>query len=136
MEKDQSVITEFLKPIPSPFSEIAEKIIGLITGNYENLDYAIKWKRLTFGANNDFHHWLFAIQPAKSSIGIVFHFGGLLEDKNQVFIKGESIFLRKLEFKTPESVDWDTIQYFIEQALPKLDYFKANWKELNKTFKQ
>jgi hypothetical protein len=132
MNENQAVVLEFLKPISSPNIEIAKKIIDMIISNYKDLDYAIKWKRLTFGINQDFHHWLFAIQPTKNSIGIVFHFGGLLEDKNQVFIKGESIFLRKLEFKSIENIDWQTIEYFIEQALSKLDYFKANWKELNK----
>ena len=132
MDKNKTVVAEFLKSIDTPYLEVAEKIIDMIIVNYKNLDYAIKWKRLTFGVNRDFHYWLFAIQPTKNSVGIVFHFGGLLEDKNQIFMKGESIFLRKLEYKSLESVDWNTIDYFIEQALSKLDYFKVNWKELNK----
>lgn len=132
MNKYQPVVLEFLKPIHDPHLEIAQTIIDMILVNYKELDYAIKWKRLTFGINQDFHHWLFAIQPTKNSIGIVFHFGGLLEDENKVFSKGESNFLRKLEFRTVDAVDWKTIEYFIEQAVLKLPYFKANWKELNK----
>lgn len=132
MNDNQTFVFNFLKPISSPNKDIAEIIIDMIISNYKDLDYAIKWKRLTFGKNQDFHHWLFAIQPTKNSIEIVFHFGGLLEDKNQLFIKGESIFLRKLEFKNIENIDWQTINYFIEQALSKVEYFKANWKELNK----
>jgi len=132
MDNNRFVITEFLKTIRSPYLEVAEKIIDMIIVRYKDLDYAIKWKRLTFAINRDFHYWLFAIQPTKNSVGIVFHFGGILEDKNRIFIKGESIFLRKLEYKSLESIDWNTIEYFIEQALSKLDYFKANWKELNK----
>jgi len=132
MNEKQTVVREFLKAVPNPFLEIAEKIIDLIINQYKELDYAIKWKKLTFAVHQDFHHWLFAIQHTKNSIGIVFHFGGLLEDKDQVFIKGESIFFRKLEFKRVEDIDSKTIENFIVQALSKLDYFKNNWKELNK----
>ncbi len=131
MYKDRKKIIDFLKPIPAPLSEIAEKIIHLIIANYKDLKFAIKWKKLTFGINHDFHHWLFAIQATKKNIGIVFHFGGLLEDKDQVFIKGESMFMRKLEFNSMQAIDWNIIACFIDQAMSRLEFFKANWKELN-----
>lgn len=135
MVNDRSVITEFLEPVPNPLRETAEKIILGITENFKELDYAVKWHQLTFGINRDFHHWICAVRPSQKSIGLVFHFGGLLEDKDQLFLKGESIFFRKLEYKDPESVDFQAIEYFIKQALSRLDYFKANWKELNRNKK-
>jgi hypothetical protein len=130
--KNNSIISEFLEPVREPLSEVAGKIIKPIIVSYRDLDFAIKWKRLTFAVNQDFHHWLFAVQVTKNSIGIVFHFGGLLEDENSVFIKGKSPFLRKLEFNCIEAVDWEMIDYFIEQSLLKLEYFKLNWEKLNK----
>lgn len=94
----------------------------------------IKWGRLTYGLAGDYHHWICGIAPTKKNINLVFHFGGILNDKHKYFIIGDSFFLRKLEYSSPD-VDQKVIQDFVRQALGRLEYFKNNWKDLNKKSK-
>lgn len=132
METQQTAKMEFLNSVDDALKPIANTLIDSLIHNNPNFDFAIKWKRLTFALNHDFHHWLCAVQSMKKSIGLVFHFGGLLDDPNKFFIKGESRFLRKIEYKSIEEIDTSSIQFFIDQAIGRLEYFKANWRELNK----
>lgn len=48
---------------------------------------------------------------------------------------GGSFFLRKLNYSAINDVDKEVIRDFIKQAINKLEYFKNNWKELNKKSK-
>lgn len=132
MEKLDSIAEEFMEKVPTDLKPIARRLFEYIKSHNAELTYAIKWKRLTFGLNQDFHHWLCAIQHTKKYISLVFHFGGLLDDPSNTFIKGESRFLRKIEYNSIEGIDYSVIQIFINQAAEQLEYFKAHWKELNK----
>jgi hypothetical protein len=40
-----------------------------------------------------------------------------------------------LEYSTANDIDEKVIKDFVRQAIKKLDYFKLNWKELNKQSK-
>jgi hypothetical protein len=75
------------------------------------------------------------VDVLKDSVALVFHYGGLLEDRFRVFKSGASIFLRKIEFKDIADVNDKCIADYVKQAIAKRDYFIANWKELNKKAK-
>jgi hypothetical protein len=85
---------------------------------------------MTYALDSDFHHWICAIATAKASVGLNFHFGGLLEDPQGVFKVGSSKFLRKIEYKSVKDVDEGVILNFLKQAVDRLPYFKENWKEI------
>lgn len=44
----------------------------------------MKWGRLTFTVNGDWHHWLCGIASSKRGTRLVFHKGALLEDPDRV----------------------------------------------------
>ncbi|MFI7673926.1 DUF1801 domain-containing protein [Actinophytocola sp. NPDC049390] len=44
------------------------------------LDEAVKWNRLTFTANGDWHHWVCAVAATGTAVYLVFHKGSLLAD--------------------------------------------------------
>ena len=121
----------YQKKIKKEFKDIFESITEAIESVNKNLDCEIKWGRLTYGLQGDYHHWICGISQTKKSINVTFHFGGILKDKEKYFIVGESLFLRKLEYSAINSVDTKVIKDFVKQAINKLDYFKANWKTLN-----
>jgi hypothetical protein len=93
----------------------------------------IKWRKITFALNNDFHHWICAIAATKNSVNLYFHFGKLLDNKTYVFKTGTSRFLGKIEFKKIEDINKKIIKDLINEAVLKLDFFKNNWKDLNKS---
>jgi len=41
---------------------------------------AIKWKRLTFTVEQDWHHWLCGVAVTHAGVRLVFHKGSLLDD--------------------------------------------------------
>jgi len=95
------------------------------------LDTAIKWGKLTYAVNGDFHHWLCATSVSKKQVTLTFHFGGLLPDPPAAFREGSSTFLRMLDFTTPDSIDAGVVARTITAALAELDYFTANWKAIS-----
>ena len=110
---------------------IAQNLSSIILSIDSAMCLSIKWKKLTFALNDDFHHWICAINFTKKGTVLYFHFGGLLNDEYNVLISGESSFLRKIEFKTIEEIDKKIIKNYVKQAILKLDFFKNNWKEIN-----
>jgi len=126
----------YINKIDLNFKEIVEVITKTIESVDKNLECEIKWGRLTYGLSGDYHHWICGIAQTKKTINLIFHFGGILDDKNNHFIAGDSFFLRKLEYSTANDIDEKVIKDFVKQAIKKLDYFKLNWKELNKQSKE
>lgn len=123
-------VEAFYNSVPDNHKEIINKLSTVILKVDNHITQDIKWKKLTFGLNDDFHHWLCQINFTKRAVVLYFHFGGLLEDKYGVLITGQSKFLRKMEFQSLDDVDQKIIKEYISQAIAKLDYFKNNWKKL------
>ena len=90
----------------------------------------MKWEQLTYAKNADFHHWIVGIKVTKKFVGLVFHFGGLLEDPRGVFNCGASKFARKIEYRQMDDIDVDVLQALLRQATDKVTYFKEHWKEI------
>ncbi len=44
------------------------------------LDEAVKWNRLTFTADGNWHHWVCAVAATRTAVNLVFHKGSLLAD--------------------------------------------------------
>ncbi len=126
------VIDEFCSQTQADeFKEIVHNLSSIILSIDSAICVSVKWKKLTFALNDDFHHWICAINFTKKGTVLYFHFGGLLNDEYNVLISGESSFLRKIEFKTAQEIDKKIIKSYVKQAILRLDYFRDNWKEIN-----
>jgi hypothetical protein len=53
-----------------------DQLIEMVRRARPGFDEAVKWGRLTFTVDGDWHHWVCAVTPKK----IVFHKGALLAD--------------------------------------------------------
>lgn len=120
----------FLRAASQEFQPIVIRLTKIIESSQEPLSSDVKWGQLTYAKNGDFHHWLLGIKVTKKFVGLVFHFGGLLDDPQGIFICGTSKFSRKIEYRRVEEVDSKVVLGFLEQALEKFDYFKEHWKEI------
>jgi hypothetical protein len=58
---------------------------------------AIKWHRLTFTVDDNWHHWLCAIAVTKRGVNLMFHKGALLADPH-ARLRGEGRYLRQLTY--------------------------------------
>lgn len=124
-------INAYFDQKPEDLQKIAARLMEIIL-SHQGMEAAIKWGKPTFAINNDFHHWICAIQILKNKVSLVFHFGGLLCDEKNKLIAGTSKFLRKIEYDRLDSINEGEIKCFIQKAVEKLPYFKENWKEINK----
>jgi hypothetical protein len=130
---NNSLVDSFEAKSSPEFQSIIRRLSQIIIDSGHSLDADIKWGQLTFAQNADFHHWICAIKVTKKWVGLVFHFGGLLDDSNCVFKIGTSKFVRTIEYHTVNDIDGAVVQDFIAQALDRLPFFKANWKEIQKS---
>ncbi len=128
----QELVADLTKSATNESRKIVERLVRIIEGSKPPLDAAVKWRQLTFAQNGDFHHWICAIAVTKHGVALSFHFGGLLDDPHGVFKAGSSHFLRKIEYRTFRDVDDAVVRNMISQAVNRLEYFKQNWKELQK----
>jgi hypothetical protein len=111
-------------------TEVVYALVEIIERTSVPLDAAVKWRRLTFAREGDFHHWICGIAITKRAVTLVFHFGGILDDPEGRLVAAASTFFRKMEFRSPADVDAQVVLAFVEQAIDRLQYFKDNWKAI------
>ena len=93
-----------------------------------DLDTRITYKMLTYALAGDFCHWICAMGVTKKAVCLQFLFGVLLDDPRGVLRAGTSI-LRTIDFASVEEVDAQLVADYVNEALSRLDYFKANWRD-------
>ena len=59
------------------------------------LDEDVKWGRLTFTADGDWHHWVCAVAATRKAVNLVFHKGSLLADPAGL-LTGDGKYIRQL----------------------------------------
>jgi hypothetical protein len=128
--QNADVLDEFVRALDPQSAATVVRLVEVISESPQTLDAAIKWRRLTFSSDGDFHHWLCGIGTTKHSVDLIFHFGGLLDDPEGKLVAGTSKFLRKMSFSSPEDIDPDVVGDFIGKALDRLPYFRDNWKAI------
>ncbi|MRR23224.1 DUF1801 domain-containing protein [bacterium] len=126
--KVTSEVIEYIGKIREDQGAIAGMLTELLTSGSLNLDCAIKWRQITFAANNDFHHWICAINPTKNYVALNFHFGSYLDDPAHVFTAGTSRFMRQIRFTDKSQVNPEVINDFASQAISRLGEFKLTWR--------
>lgn len=127
---DTELIDSFTLSAHPNFVQLFTRLASVIGGVEPRLECAVKWGRLTFALDGDYHHWICGIGVTKKAVVLTFHFGGLLRDPTGLLRAGASRFGRKLEYRVPEDVNETAIVDFMSKALGRLEYFKDNWKAI------
>ena len=125
----QDTLQTFLEKVEEKFIPIVTAIDDILSKE-ESLQSAIKWNQWVYAAGGDYHHWICALTTTKKAVCLRFHFGGLMSDPDKVFRTGTSKFLRTIDYGSFEQVDPAQLTAYLQEALSRLDYFKAHWKEL------
>lgn len=79
-----------------------DELAELVRGAGVDLDEAVKWRRLTFTAGGDWHHWLCAIAVSAKGVSLTFHKGALLPDPAGL-LHGEGRYVRQVPHETAMS---------------------------------
>jgi len=92
-------------------------------------DTRITYKMLTYAPAGDFRHWICAIDVTKKAVCLTFLFGVLIDDPRGVLRAGTGI-SRTIDFVSVEEVHAQLVADYVNEAVSRLDYFKAHQRPL------
>ena len=98
MREPSPEVTAWLDDLEPEQREQAESLAGLVHDVGTPISEAIKWRRLTFTVNDDWHHWLCQIAATKTGTSLVFHKGVLLDDPANL-LEGQGRYLRQVPYE-------------------------------------
>jgi hypothetical protein len=83
MPQDQAVAVEqWLARLDPPTRAEVEQVGQVVTEADPRMAGAVKWGRLTYSLEGNWHHWLCAVAVSRKASRLVFHKGVLLEDRS------------------------------------------------------
>ena len=88
-------VEEWLRTLNPAQRDQVQSLARLVHAAGGSIGEAIKWRRLTFTARDNWHHWLCAVAVSKREVSLVFHKGALLDDPAGL-LQGESRYLRQI----------------------------------------
>ena len=93
MPQDQALAVEqWLSRLDPPTRTEVEQVV---TAADPRVQRAVKWGRLTYSLEGNWHHWLCAVAVSKRSRRLVFHKGALLEDRSGL-LDGDGRYVREI----------------------------------------
>ena len=95
MEGRPQDVEEWLHKWSPAQQEQARNLAAAVHGADEAVVEAIKWRRLTFTVDDNWHHWLCAITVTKRGVSLMFHKGSLLDDPVGL-LRGDGSYLRHI----------------------------------------
>lgn len=95
--------------------EQVEWLAGRVHAVGEGVAEAIKWRRLTFTVDGNWHHWLCAIAVTPRGVNLMFHKGSLLDDPAGV-LQGEGRYLRQIPHDQA-AADPEAVTALVRQAI-------------------
>lgn len=96
MPQDQAVAVEqWLARLDPPTRGEVEEVGQLVTEADPRMEQAVKWGRLTYSLEGNWHHWLCAVAVSKKATRLVFHKGVLLEDRSGL-LDGSGRYVREV----------------------------------------
>lgn len=90
---------------------------------------AVKYKILMYALPGDWRHWVCAISANRGGTALRFLYGVLLDDPRGVLRPGSST-LMTWDFQNDDAVDAAAVGGYVRDALDRLDYFRANSKQV------
>jgi len=91
---DEAAVEAWFASLEDGASTLARQVSSIV-GADERLRRAVKWGRLTFTAEDDWHHWVCAVAAPRAGVKLVFHKGVLLDDPAGL-LRGSARYVREM----------------------------------------
>jgi hypothetical protein len=96
MPQDQAVAVEqWLASLDASTRAEVEEIGQVVSEADPKMEGAVKWGRLTYALEGNWHHWLCAVAVSQKATRLVFHKGVLLEDRSGL-LHGSGRYMREM----------------------------------------
>ncbi|GAA2368272.1 DUF1801 domain-containing protein [Nonomuraea africana] len=92
-------VEEWLDSLDGRARGQVEELSAMVGRADHRLEQSIKWGRLTFTVEGNWHHWLCGIAVTKKGVKLVFHKGALLADQGRI-LAGSGRYLREMPAET------------------------------------
>ncbi len=116
-------VLSWLETLPTERREPVEWLAERVEKACDGVTAAMKWRRLTFTLDDDWHHWLCAVAVSKRGVDLVFHKGSLLDDPDGL-LAGDGRYVRQVSHDravaAPAAVD-ALIHQAVERRTDTLD---------------
>jgi hypothetical protein len=94
-----AVIETHLPALDRAWRPTVERLVEVVIGALPDAEGELKWGRLTFTRDGEWHHWLCAISPTKKAVKLVLHKGALLDDPRGA-MEGTGRYTRSIPFRS------------------------------------
>ena len=108
-------VQEWLGGLPAERRRQAEWLAGRVHAAAPGVEEAVKWRRLTFTVDGNWHHWLCAVAASSRAVALAFHKGSLLDDPAGL-LEGEGRYLRQVPFERA-AADPEAVTALVRQAI-------------------
>lgn len=115
MQTHPGKVRDWLQSLAPDQRERAERLAALIRSAASDVSEDVKWGRLTFTADDDWHHWLCSVAVAKQDVTVTFHKGVLLDDPHGV-LTGDAAYVRHMSFDAAIA-DPDAVTALVREAV-------------------
>ncbi|MPZ87026.1 MAG: hypothetical protein GEU81_02925 [Nitriliruptorales bacterium] len=95
MEDRPREVEDWLSQWRPDHQEQVEWLAESVHAAGDGIAEAIKWRRLAFTLDGNWHHWLCAIAVARQGVSLLFHKGSLLDDPAGM-LQGDGRYLRRI----------------------------------------
>lgn len=92
-------VNEWLGTLDEKQRRAADDVINLVLAADPQLDQSVKWGRLTFAIDADWHNWICGIAVSTRGTRLVFHKGALINDPNGL-LSGSGRYVREIPAET------------------------------------
>ena len=110
-------VDEWLSRLNLGQRQQAEHLARDVGASAGGVTAAIKWQRLTFTVNDDWHHWLCAITVSRQAVSLTFHKGSLLDDPAGL-LEGDGRYVRHVPYDRAAG-NPDAVKDLVRQAVTR-----------------
>lgn len=114
----------YIKSIDPLFVPVVLAIDRAVLSTHPAMETKISYQMLTYAVGGDFRHWVCAIGVTSKLVCLRFLYGVLLDDPKGVLRAGTGQ-LTTIDFRPDGEVDPQLVTDYVNEALAKLDHFKA-----------
>jgi hypothetical protein len=106
------------------FRAIVDALRELLYTVEPGLEEAMKWNRITYTRNGNWHHWICGIGHGRAHVALSFHKGALLDDPAGL-LRGSGAYLRQVYLTALTDIAPGPLADLLRQAVDKQTAMKA-----------
>ena len=111
-------VAKYIQGSPESFQELIHALREIVYTAEPQMDEAIKWNRVTYTLNGNWHHWICGIERTRKYVSFIFHKGALLDDPAGI-LHGEGQWLRTIRVSDLADIAASPLNNLIRQAALK-----------------